>query len=401
MVRVFEDDKCIIVMPMKILLIVGDASNVFSYNYAKWIKQSMECQIDVFDFYPTNSRAEEQLCFDNVYSAKESPSFYRRRYLRDSLYHSFKKRELLKFLEGRKYDIIHCHWLISPLVLCADEIKLHCNNLFATFWGGELTQWKIWLSQNLYLKKLDTFLDKVDFVIDPQPYKSQLIKHYPILENKFKIGNLGAVGLDYLSDLINNSSRELSKQYFGLPIEKVSVMIGYSGKEIHQHIPIIEQISQYKGNTENLHLLVPMTRDASSIYVEKVRKSLDNSRISYTLLSDRFLSDEEVAILRYATDIVLQLSKFDAFSRSIIEAFCAKSLVIYGDWLDYEGYLQADGFNGVEVNSIETGIAALFEYKDGLHSLESILTANSLNGIENNKWENCIKSWVEIYKSCL
>ena len=388
-------------MPVKILLIVGDASNVFSYNYAKWIKQSMECQIDVFDFYPTNSRAEEQLCFDNVYSAKESPSFYRRRYFRDSLFHSFKKRELQKFLKGRKYDIIHCHWLISPLVLCADEIKLHCDKLFATFWGGELTQWKVLLSQNLYLKRLKNFLGKVDFVINSQASELSFVKQFPCIKDKYRYGTLGAVGLDHLADYLANSSRDISKQYFELPKEKISVMIGYSGKEIHQHIPIIEQIGQYKENTDNLHLLLPMTRDASPLYIDKVRLALDKIGISYTLLSNRFLSDQEIAILRHSTDIVLQLSRFDGFSRSILEAFCARSLVIYGNWLGYEAHMKVAGLKGIEVDSIEAGITALFKNKDSLNIFDSILTTNSQKVLENNKWENCIKSWVEIYKSSL
>lgn len=176
-------------------------------------------------------------------------------------------------------------------------------------------------------------------------------------------------------------------------------MIGYSGKSIHQHIPIIKTFSSVGMKKEFIHFLVPMTRGASSKYVQSVENMLQQSGYTYTLIKNCYLTDMDVARLRNATDITLQLSLFDGFSRSIIECLCARSILIYGNWLNYSDRLKEEGFSGITVQSIEEGVEKVYDIVDDLENYQKMGGENSQNGKNKNLWSECIMDWVTIYKA--
>ena len=55
---------------MKLLLVVGCANDIFVYNYAKWLKKSMDVSIDVFEFFPSSQQGYGNEYYDNVATAK-------------------------------------------------------------------------------------------------------------------------------------------------------------------------------------------------------------------------------------------------------------------------------------------------------------------------------------------
>ena len=144
-----------------------------------------------------------------------------------------------------------------------------------------------------------------------------------------------------------------------------------------------------------------MTRGADDKYTAQVNKLLEKSGYSYTLISGRFLTDREIAQIRNATDITLQLSSFDGFSRSIIECLCAKSIMIYGGWLGYEKHLQASGFQAISVNSIAEGIDLISSIINHLGDYKDMVEANYKQGENQYLWAECIKDWVNAYNDLL
>ena len=186
-----------------------------------------------------------------------------------------------------------------------------------------------------------------------------------------------------------------------MPEDKLSVMIGYSGKVLHRHIPIVRELVQHPCLRERIHILAPMTRGSKEDYVEAVRQELENSGFSYTLISGRFLSDEDMARVRNATDIALQLSEWDGFSRSIVECLCAGSVLVYGKWLEYGRLLSPAGLEGIEVDSIGSGVAALASIVDNMDAYKEMAVSNHENGRHQGLWSECIKDWVEAYKELI
>ena len=379
---------------MKILLIVGSTSSIFVYNYAKWLMKSMNVSIDIFEFFPSSQQSYGTEYYDSVKTAKGYFLPFRRgKMLIDSI---VRGNSLKTFLSDKHYDIIHCHWITSPVVI-QKSLKKHCKKLILSFWGGELIEQKILYSRTIYRHYLKQLVKQADFIINDKEGKTNTLKQFPYFKGEYRAGSYGSAPIEALYNLMQSENKETSKQSIGISKGKLTVLIGYSGKELHQHLPIIYTLTQHDELKSQVHILAPMTRGADSKYIENVKQALENSGFEFTLLSGRYLSDKEVAQIRNATDIVLQLSLFDGFSRSIIECLCAKSVVIYGNWLGYEQYMGPSSFMGIEVASIESGIAKLVEVVNNIDSYSPILEKNHEYGRHHTMWSECIKDWVNVY----
>lgn len=379
---------------MKLLLIVGSTSSIFVYNYAKWLKKSMNVSIDIFEFFPSSQQSYGTEYYDNVKTAKGYFLPFRRgKMLIDSIVRGY---SLKSFLYNKHYDVIHCHWIVSPVVI-QKSLKKHCKKLILSFWGGELVEQKILYSTSIYRHYLKQLVKQADFIINDKEGKANTLKQFPYFKGEYRAGSYGSAPIEALYDLMKFEKKETSKQSLGISVGKLTILIGYSGKRLHQHLPIISALAQHDELKNKVHILAPMTRDADTDYIESVKQALDNSGYEFTLLSGRYLSDKEIAQIRNATDIVLQFSLFDGFSRSIIECLCAKSVVIYGNWLGYEQYMGASSYMGVEVSSIEDGITKLAEVINNLDSFSPILEKNHEFGRHHTMWSECIKDWVNVY----
>lgn len=381
---------------MKILLVAGNANDIFITAMTKWLKATMpDTTVDIFSFYLNDLQCKNTY-YDNMGYVKNDAFIFKIPKFGKEFFHFYASRELKKFLKNKHYDVIHCHWIVPPLVLTRN-IHKHCNKLFITFWGREYALFKIFYSHKFYKKQLDRFITEVDYFINSKTYKAKIFSIYPELENKFFEGYLGSTPLEELYNLVKTESKTYSKKKLSIETTKTTVLIGYSGKTLHRHIPIIKELAKREELKEKIHLLAPMTRGASSDYCDKVDAALKDSGFTYTLLRDRFLSDEEVARIRNATDITLQLSTTDAFSRSIIECLCAKSILIYGDWLNYKEDLEDEKLLAHPVASIEEGVDYMTTILNKLDEFAEETEQNHNNGKIRNLWKYCIKNWVDAY----
>lgn len=379
-------------------MIVGNANDIFISNMAKWLKYSIkDVKIDIFSWEGSRQQIVDTSYYDNVC---ETATKYRlslsNRLL--SLYTPLlQARELSIFLRDKEYDIIQCHWITAPLVLCGNDIRNHCKKMVTTFWGREHALMKLFGTNKIFKIFLNQFMQKVDMNINSKSSFDRLLAIFPFMRGKLKEGNLGANAAEGIALYLNKLGKKGCKQLLSIPTDKFSVQIGYSGKELHQHLAIIEEIRKYDTLKTKIHIIAPMTRGANKLYVDLVSDKLQECGCSYTLLRDRFLTDEEVGCLRCATDITLQLSTSDGFSRSIVEAFCAKSLVIYGNWLNYSEHLRNEGCTAISVDSINMAIETLIRLINNYDSYIPMIEVNSRNSLDNNLWSHRITDWVTAY----
>lgn len=383
---------------MKLLLIVGSANDIFIYNYAKWLKKSMDVTIDVFEFYPSNQQGYGNEYYDNVTSAKG----YQLPLPKGSgLVDAFVRAHCLKkFLKGKQYDIIHAHWIVAPLVLVR-KLKVYCKKLVLTFWGGEFVKQTVFGSNKLYCYNLDILSRQVDCIVNSATSCKTLPAKLPNFSGKYIPANLGSAPLETIYSMMQTEGKDLAKERMNMPIEKKVVLIGYSGKRMHRQLQIIRELHNYPKLRDKVHLLALMTRGGSEIFVKEVENELSDLGFTYTLISGNFLSDEQMARTRIATDITLQLSEWDGFSRSIIECLCAKSILIYGDWLGYESHMTTSGFEGIMSSSVEDAISKLDSIVNHFDEYKIITEKNSENGRHQAIWSECIVDWVNAYQDLL
>ena len=386
---------------MRICLVVDSADSVFVCNYAKWLKiNDKNAIIEIIELLESKTKNGFEI-YDNVITLSSRSYGRWGIHFRNQLPWLFRRRAKEK-IKGKSYDIIHYHNLLPLSLSIADVVNKHGRRVCATFWGGELEIQRFRGSHRLYMDKLKHFLGNIDCLINSQPFFVKLETIIP-LPNSLRLfsATFGAAPMECLNELMAVETKEESKRICQLPADKISVMIGYSGKKLHQHIQIINILKKSAFLKDKIHLVLPFTRDSFEAYTDIVESAAEKSGYSYTFLKNVFLSDSDVARLRNATDIVLQLSTFDGFSRSILECLFAKSVVIYGSWLDYNNYLKDNKCFAIPVESMDECSQVLETIASEPHKYDEETNLNNINIGKKGLWSYCIKDWINCYKTLL
>ena len=383
---------------MKLLMIVGQADDIFVVNMAKWLKETMDIEIDVIAYNQMkNIQIDDFSYYRNIDVMSQRFLLDMVPFVRRFTLDWDKCRKLRKLLRGKSYDIIHCHY-ISGMIAGGDFLKSHCEKLYFTFWGGEAERSRYLGSNKIFRSKFSNIL---------QRYSDGLVNSNIGIAKEWSKGNwmptiyygsFGSVSLDYLYDMMQTSTKEKAKNYYNIPTDKIAVQICYSGKPIHRQLEIIDSLAKNTELIPNIHLVAPMTRGNDVAFTEEMEEKLKNSGYSYTIIKGRFLTDMEVATLRFAVDVVLQLSIWDGYSRSMVECLCAGSLLIYGDWLNYKIHFEKDGFCGEEVRNISEGIEKLCEFTKSSNKYKAMIETNQSMGKTKYRWKECIKDWKAVYE---
>lgn len=381
---------------MKSLFIVSSANDVFIYNLCKNLKSRLDITIDIIEYRPkVKNNANYAYDYYNSVRSIKVDSYLCKipvlgRAFKDYVY----AKQLKRIIGDEKYDFIQCHYFLKFLVF-ASSIRNNCDYLFVTFWGGEIRGHRILLSNYLFLSLLRRFLRRTTAIINSQEGRSRKEKLFKGLNLTYLNAQFGSSSVDYMKSFNKNESKKI----WEFSQEKVTIMIGYSGKMIHNHLKILEAIIKLDDSIKKkIHLIAPMTRGADNDYMRLVEVALQESGCTYTFIHDIYLEDKDIATLRLATDVTLQLSDSDGFSRSIIECLCAGSLVIYGRWLRlYESTLNNYGFYAQSADSIEEGVKMVCDFINDRETIKGHLDHNRKKA-EQFGWDVTINDWVSIYQ---
>jgi len=91
---------------------------------------------------------------------------------------------------------------------------------------------------------------------------------------------------------------------------------------------------------DRVFLVVPMTMGGDAAYIGEVKAACVASGLEHRVITG-LMSDEELARLRCATDIMVQIQPTDQLSGAMQEHLFAGSLVITGAWLPYDVFREA------------------------------------------------------------
>lgn len=388
-------------MIMKILLISDTARSIFVYNFALWLRRQPEVNaVDVFEFNAGSPKGYDYEPFDTVGTAPATFWYSRVPLLKKIPDHASRSAALKDFLKGRHYDAIHCHWLVCPTVMTRC-LKQHCQRLVATFWGGEETNMRMYGRHSIYMHFLRRFMQDVDCMAGPQVGVDRRARLFPSGHFNKVYAELGSDIVDALKELQTRESKADSKRALGIDPSATTILLGYSGKKLHNHLAIIEQMEALKTAgklPDSLHLLAPMTRFSEPGYTEEVEAALQRLGMPFTMIKERFMETEAVARLRNATDVALQMSQFDGFSRSIIECLAAEAVVIYGQWLDdYPQRLASYGFRAEPVTTVAEGVELAVSFASAPEAAAPLTQGNRAAAMEGFSWSECIRPWLAAY----
>ena len=382
------------------ILLVGDANSIFFVHYVKALKKQMDVEVDVYSPIPDKHNYSE-LPYDRVffddYELKKCSNI---RFL-STFYNPYVLRSHFgKFLKhnGIKYDIMHFHWIVPEWVICPKAFRKYADKICVTLWGGEFVKLKLLKSHELYLRKLKNLLKNTDALIGGNR-SDAFYQRYPFAKDIVRYGLFGSSIIDILNEM--PASKEECKKIFGADSEKITVMPGYSGKALHNQDKILKEIinhADFEQVRDKIHFLFPMTRGSDERFLKHLEEILNENHCHYTMIKGTYMSDEAVAQLRKATDVMFQLSDFDGLSSSIKESLCAGSVLISGNWFKAYGKLKDWGFKYLEVESLKEGIEKFYEVVGNLGYYKDLTKENTSVGVSQFSWNECIKDWVAIYK---
>ena len=387
-------------MPMKLLL-VGDMNSPYLLSYTKWLKRKMDVTVHIFGLAARNISDADCAVYDR-YRATEWNSRALRRIKGSHLLIRpfFIRRELQKFIrENGPYDAMDIHCVYGLTAISPGGYGRNAGLIFTTFWGSEWKTEKILGSNALYRHSLRKLLNRTASIrVLTEHMREEILKLAPEVAPKIRQFDLGSENIEYLEKLVGTRTRAESKRLWGFAPDRLTATIGYSGKSLHDHIAVIGTLArcaEAETLRRRLELVLPMTYGCGPGYIREVEDALRGSGFKYRILKD-FLDEAAVAELRNSCDIMLQLSRRDAASRSVVEYLIAGSAVISGDWLPYQTFKDA-GFRLYEVHSLNEAPRRITEVLDNWDRVVAEGLENRKVGLGRYTWDVCITAWCDDY----
>ena len=382
------------------ILILSDICNadVFTLNYVKELKLKIDCSVDIFTSPIEKSEYINQFIhyFDNIYEICSNDKETVIDYIPKIRGYFHMKKLIHQFNKLDNYDIIHIFFLSRKYVFFAKEILRKCKKLVISINGSDFyrTKWGEKIIQYPIIKYADriTFTNKQTLEEFSKYFKN-------IDKDKLKIKGFGSAPLEILRNIEHISKKEC-KASFNIPVNTLVVTCGYSAVVANQHISIIKSIENIKYKLPaNILFIFPFTYGFNREYFLKVKDLLNKSNLNYRVLTD-FLSDYEVAQLRKASDIMINLPISDQLSASMQEYLYTENIVITGEWLPYR-ILEEKGIFMLKVSSVgEVGEKLLYSVNN-LRNLKESCKGNSQIILDISRWDKNINDWIDMYLEIL
>jgi glycosyltransferase involved in cell wall biosynthesis len=373
-------------------LVIGDMGSIFIPNFLEIIASYYSNSI--FDVI---SHREERVVLGRNTNCYIIPS--RRNSLLNripkvrGIYAVNQKRRFIA--KSDSYDICNVHFVDNHSPLLSRVLSRRCKNIVSSVWGSDFYR------SSGSIRRVQERLYKISNVITFTNEKSMMEfdeyydKRY---SRKLRICRFGLAPLEVLRSLELNKKE--CRKSLGLPEKPLVVTIGYNNSPAQQHIKILNSIEKHKREIpKNVFLVLPMTYGATEEYRNTVRKHLEQHSFGYRIF-DKFMPDREMAMLRKASDLMIQVQTTDQFSGSMQEHLYTENVVITGDWLPY-GTLDEKGVFMLKVSSVDEVGEKLVYAINNLDSLKDKCKDNPEIIWELSSWEKNIQSWIDIYEELL
>lgn len=381
------------------ILLVGDANSIFFVHYANALKKAMDVEVHVYSPVP-NKGDYTAFPYDYVYfDDYELKKISKIRFVSWLFNPYVMRRRFSKFLKknAKKYDIIHFKWILPSWVICPKAYRKYADKICVTLWGGELEYLQLLRSHKYYLSKLGSLIKSADAVVGVME-NHRFFDIFPFAKPISHHAIYGSTIIEKLSQM--TQTKDDSKKILGIEPEKITVMLGYSGKTLHNHDKILNDIvkhDDFKGVVNKLHFIFPMSRSYDAAYCDGLEAVLKQNGCSYSMIKT-YMSDDDVATLRNATDVMFQLSDFDNLSGSILESLCANTLLISGDWFPSYHVLKEAGFKYLEVSGREEAVDDFYKVIGNYGYYRDFVKNNKNVAALKHSWSEIIKDWARVYR---
>lgn len=268
---------------------------------------------------------------------------------------SFARAQYLskKYIASGTFNLLHFHFCTPEnliyLHFIPEKIKTICS-----FWGSDLM--RITGASNVFYMQMA--LKKATAITIQTRELAEILycKYGREFSEKIEIlpFTINTELYESLDDLKKGiSSVRIFKEKHQIPLDKIIIAISHNAFQENNHLKIIDEISNIDADLKNkIVLILPLGYGVTNAYKEKLsNKVKEVVDIEIICLWDYF-NPQDTALLRYSTDIMIQMPLSDALSGAMTEVLYAGNKVIAGSWLPY-GVLRRNGVEFIEVEDFK------------------------------------------------
>ena len=293
-----------------------------------------------------------------------------------------------------KYDVAHIFYVREEHLILQRLLKGFASKLYLTIYGSDFN------IKNFIKKKFKKLYVVADIItVTNEGMVEQIVNENSELQfkNSIKVLMLPQVRFNQYENF-HWEDKELAKKKLGFSKYNKVIIVGTSAVNYEQHSEIIDELSQ--NETKNLLFVFPLTYGTGNfrVYRSKIKdyaiKKITNNDI---MILTEYLAENELADLRIASDILINLRKNDQLVASMLESFLVGAEVIAGSWLPYR---------------VLSNLGVSFESIDKISDINRVLLEivnlnfdNRKNKLEKNReiisteysFESDLLKWMEYY----
>lgn len=382
-------------MSEKRILLVGNGNKQFITNCVHWLKKDTKNNYVVDILSDRQVKDENKKYYNTIFQKKDSNLIYRiiskikgvRRYYRYFFYN-----KIIQTLP--KYDIVHFHYISIDSYFIIEQFKKNTiSKIILSIWGSDMYR----VSPYSEKRFIDVCQNANALTFTNQKSIDYFKNKYNWNKNNLMLCRFGLTMLENLKKL--TTTREECKKQLNWNPQKRAITIGYNLHTAQQHLEILTQFEDEKVKKlkDEIQLILPITYGGTPRYKNQLLKKINQLPFEYTIYST-FLTDEKVAKIRQASDVLIQLQLTDQFSGSMQEHLYSRNVVITGSWLPYET-LKEHGAWFVEIGKLEELTKVIPEIIKDFEKYE-LKTKNNPQVIsELSSWDKNIYSWIDLYNS--
>jgi len=296
---------------------------------------------------------------------------------------------------SENYDICQIHVVNPQYWYLRGVLQKKCRNVVSSIWGSDFYR----------VSRLSRRRQEVLFRISSaitftnrntlEEFDRYFQERY---SDKLRVCRFGLAPLSELKKL--RLTKAECRRSLGIPDDSFLITIGYNANPGQQHLRVLESISGYSGKLpKNLYILLPLTYGGPQNYKSSLISWLKDSGLRYKVFSE-FLQDSEIALIRKASDVFINVQITDQFSGSMQEHLFAENVVITGDWLPYRT-LDERGVFMLKVSSVDDVGRELVFVANNIDSLRTGSMKNPDIIWELSSWEKNINVWIDLYEKFL
>jgi|GEM_PF-1334994 len=199
----------------------------------------------------------------------------------------------------------------------------------------------------------------------------------------------------------NKTAIEQFKAQWNIPLNATVITIGYNANEAFSHKEIINELQKLAPSEKSkICCVLPLTYSIDGVYLDNLNTFIDAINDLQIVKIQHFLSHKDLALLRLATDIQVQLPSSDALSGSVTEVMYAGNTVIAGSWLPYAEFRRC-GLHFLSIDTIDELIPAIKEIMTKPELIKEQNRENAKQVAAHFFPKQTTPNWVSLYEQCM